>query len=62
MAAKTDQVIILPSDSGNTGKKIRTKESTVGANTVEEYYFIPSSERSMLGNYKYSSVWSTYSG
>jgi hypothetical protein len=55
MAAKTDQVIILPSDTGNTGKKIRTKESVVGANTVEEYYFIPSSDRSATGNYKFSS-------
>jgi hypothetical protein len=54
MAAKTDQVIILPTDSGNTGKKVRTKESTVGANTVEEYFFIPSSERSETGNYKFS--------
>jgi hypothetical protein len=53
MAAKTDQVIILPTDSGNTGKKIRTKESVVGANTVEEYYFIPSSERSETGHYKF---------
>lgn len=53
MAAKTDQVIILPSDSGNTGKKIRTKESVVGANTVEEYFFIPSSERNETGNYKF---------
>jgi hypothetical protein len=53
MAAKTDQVIILPLDTGNTGKKVRTKESVVGANTVEEYYFIPSSERSTIGQYKY---------
>ncbi len=53
MAAKTDQVIILPLDTGNTGKKIRTKESVVGANTVEEYYFIPSSERSITGQYKF---------
>jgi hypothetical protein len=53
MAAKTDQVIILPSDSGNTGKKIRTKESVVGANTVEEYFFIPSSERNITGQYKF---------
>jgi hypothetical protein len=53
MAAKTDQVIILPLDTGNTGKKIRTKESVVGANTVEEYYFIPSSERSTTGQYKF---------
>ena len=54
MAAKTDQIIILPSDSGNTGKKIRTKESVVGANTVEEYFFIPSSERNYTGQYKFS--------
>jgi len=53
MAAKTDQVIILPLDSGNTGKKIRTKESVVGANTVEEYFFIPSSERDVVGQYKF---------
>jgi hypothetical protein len=54
MAAKVDQVITLPLDTGNTGKKIRTKESVIGANTVEEYFFIPSSERSMLGNYKFT--------
>jgi hypothetical protein len=54
MAAKTDQVIILPNDSGNTGKKIKTKESVVGANTVEEYYFIPSSERDVMGQYKFT--------
>jgi hypothetical protein len=54
MAAKTDQVIILPLDSGNTGKKIRTKESVVGANTVVEYFFIPSSERDVTGQYKFT--------
>jgi len=52
MAAKTDQVIILPLDTGNTGKKVRTKESVVGANTVEEYFFIPSTERNETGRYK----------
>lgn len=54
MAAKTDQVIILPLDTGNTGKKVRTKESVVGANTVEEYFFIPSTERNEKGRYKVS--------
>ena len=54
MAAKTDQIIILPLDSGNTGKKIRTKESVVGANTVEEYFFIPSTERNITGQYKFA--------
>lgn len=55
MAAKTDQVIILPSDTGNTGRKIRAKESVVGANTVEEYFFIPSTERDVVGQYKFTS-------
>jgi hypothetical protein len=54
MAAKTDSTVVLPLDTGNTGKTIRTKRSVVGANTVEEYFFIPSSERSTLGNYKFS--------
>jgi hypothetical protein len=53
MAAKTDNVVILPLDTGNTGKKIRTKESVVGANTVEEYFFIPSSERDEVGHFKF---------
>ena len=56
MAAKTDQIITLPSDTGNTGKKVRTKESVVGANTVEEYFFIPSTERSETGRYKFNAT------
>lgn len=56
MTTKTDQVIILPLDSGNTGKKVRTKESVVGANTVEEYFFIPSTERSETGRYKFNAT------
>jgi hypothetical protein len=54
MAAKTDSTLILPLDTGNTGKVLRTKRSVVGANTVEEYFFIPSSERNTLGQYKFS--------
>jgi hypothetical protein len=54
MAAKTDSTVVLPLDTGNTGKTIRTKRSVVGANTVEEYYFIESSERNTLGQYKFS--------
>jgi hypothetical protein len=54
MVAKTDQVIVLPLDTGNTGKMVRAKQSVVGANTVIEYFFIPSSERDSLGNYKFT--------
>lgn len=52
--SKTDNYVALPLDTGNTGKKVRTKESVVGANTVEEYFFIPSSERQQAGNYKFT--------
>ncbi len=51
---KSNDVLMLPLDSGNTGKKIKVKVSTVGANQVVEYYFIPSSERDQVGNYKFS--------
>lgn len=54
MAVKNEQIIILPSDTGNAGKKVRTKESIVGTNTVNEYFFIPSTERSETGRYKFS--------
>jgi hypothetical protein len=54
MAAKTDSVVVLPLDTGNTGKSIRTKRSVVGANTVEEYFFIQSSERDVTGQYKFT--------
>src|SRR5256885_1611632 len=30
-----DQILILPDDSGNTGKKLDTTSLTVGANTVQ---------------------------
>jgi len=56
MAAKADQIVTLPLDTGNTGKKVRTKESVVGANTVQEYFFIPSTERSEVGRYKFNAT------
>jgi hypothetical protein len=39
----SESYIQLPADS--TGKKVRTRQRTVGANTVEEQYFIEQSER-----------------
>jgi len=44
-----DQIIQLPADS--TGKKLRTQERTVGANTVQMEYVIPDSLRVMSGVY-----------
>jgi hypothetical protein len=51
MAAPIADKIILPNDSGNTGKKVRTQTRVVGADTVHEHFFIPESRRSRLGIY-----------
>ena len=55
MAAPVADKIILPLDTGNTGKKVRTQTRVVGADTVHEHFFIPTSPRSVLGRYKASS-------
>lgn len=51
MAAPVAAFIQLPTDSGNTGKKVRTQTRVVGADTVHEHFFIPISSRSIVGNY-----------
>lgn len=55
MAAPVADKIILPLDTGNTGKKVRTQTRVVGSDTVHEHFFIPTSQRSVVGNYKFSS-------
>lgn len=55
MAAPVASKIILPLDTGNTGKYVRSQTRTVGGETVHEHFFIPTSERSIVGNYKFSS-------
>lgn len=49
MAAPVASKIILPLDTGNTGKNVRTQTRVVGADTVHEHFFIPTSLRSRLG-------------
>jgi hypothetical protein len=51
MAAPIADKILLPLDTGNTGKKVRTQTRVVGADTVHEHFFIPTSLRSRLGMY-----------
>lgn len=41
--------IILPVDTGNSGKRVRTNERTVAAEQVHEHYFIPTSVRQKTG-------------
>lgn len=43
--------VTLPTDAGNTGSKMRTITRTVGANTVHEHFYIPSSSRDAVTGY-----------
>lgn len=56
MSTPTPDKIILPLDTGNTGKKVRSQTRVVGADTVHEHFFIPISARNKLGLYKTSSL------
>lgn len=51
MAAPVASKIILPLDSGNTGKNVRTQTRVIGADTVHEHFFIPETRRSRTGIY-----------
>ena len=51
MAAPIADKIILPLDTGNTGKKVRTQTRVVGADTVHEHYFVQASKHDIVGMY-----------
>jgi hypothetical protein len=52
MAAPVADKIILPLDTGNTGKKKRTQTRVVGADTVHEDFVILTSKDSKTGFYR----------
>lgn len=52
MAAPLASRIQLPLDTGNTGRKVRTQTRVVGADTVEEHFFVPISKDSKVGLYR----------
>jgi hypothetical protein len=49
MAAPVASKIILPDDSSNAGKKVRTQTRVVGADTVHEHFVIPISQQKING-------------
>lgn len=51
MAAPVAGFVQLPTDAGNTGKKVRTQTRVVGADTVHEHHFVPISVRKIDGLY-----------
>lgn len=52
MAAPIADNVILPSDTGNTGKKVRTQTRVVGADTVHEHFFVSVRQAQVLGVYR----------
>lgn len=52
MAAPIANKIILPDDSGNAGKKVRTQTRVVGADTVHEHFFVEEHKALVLGVYR----------
>ena len=53
MAAPVANKIILPDDTGNTGKKVRTQTRTIGADSVHEHFVIPVSAANIKGIYHF---------
>lgn len=51
MAAPVADKIILPLDTGNTGKKKRTQTRVVGADTVHSDFIVLDTVRNILGTY-----------
>lgn len=52
MAAPIASKVILPDDSGNTGKKVRTQTRVVGSDTVHEHMYIQIRQAQVLGVYR----------
>jgi hypothetical protein len=59
MAAPLATAITLPSDTGNSGKNVRTQTRVVGAVTVHEHFFIPIMQEEFTGKYFWSSTQQT---
>jgi len=59
MAAPQADTILLPVDTGNLGKKVRTQTRVVGADTVHEHYFIRERKARVVSIYKLALVQAT---
>jgi len=56
MAAPVASKILLPDDTSNTGKKVRTQTRVVGADTVHEHFYVPEMEFEVVSRFWYSST------
>ena len=55
MAGPVATFVQLPTDAGNTGKKVRTQSLVVGPDTVHHHFFVPTSVRKVVGMYYFNS-------
>jgi len=54
MAAPIAAKIILPLDTSNTGKNIRSQTRVVGSDTVHEHFFVLAREAKVFGVYRFA--------
>jgi len=59
MAGPVAATVVLPDDSGNAGKKIRTQTQVVGANTVHTHFFIQQRIATITSIYRLALVQNT---
>lgn len=52
MAAPLPSKIILPLDTGNTGKNVRTQTRVVGGDVVHEHYWVRTRQGLLVSNYR----------
>lgn len=59
MAAPVADKILLPDDTGNLGKKVRTQTRVVGSDTVHEHFFVPLRQARIISVYRLALVQAT---
>lgn len=56
MTAPVPSFVILPSDSSNAGKQLRTETRVIGGSTVHEQFVVPVPAQTVTGKYFFSST------
>lgn len=56
MTAPVASSILLPDDTSNAGKRVRTQTKTVGGLTVHEHFHVPSVAMTLTGSYIFNSA------
>lgn len=54
MSSPINSNILLPSDAGNTGKKVRTQTRVINGDTVHEHFFVLTRRESVLNVFRFA--------